>query len=342
MQKMKAVQIAKAGGPFELVERAVPEPAAGQVRIRVRACGICHSDMLTKENLWPGIKYPRVPGHEVAGVIDALGPGVTNWRTGQNVGVGWHGGHCSHCARCRRGDFISCETLQVTGIHLDGGYEEFMLAPENAVAAVPEGISFEEAAPLMCAGITTYNSLRNSGARPGDLVAVQGVGGLGHLAIQFANKFGCRVAAVSRGSDSAALAAKLGAHHYIDTRAQNPAEELQKLGGARAILATAPSGKAMSALVSGLGADGKMMVIGASPEAIEVTPLQLIGGRKTIQGWPSGAPADSEDTLRFAVLSGVRPMIEKFPLERAAEAYERMMSGKAQFRVVLSTTGNTP
>jgi D-arabinose 1-dehydrogenase-like Zn-dependent alcohol dehydrogenase len=339
MPKMKAVQVARPSGPFELLEREIPEPAAGQVRIRVRACGICHSDVLTKENQFPGIQYPRVPGHEVAGVIDAAGPGVTAWRKGQRVGVGWHGGHCGHCADCRRGDFINCQNLKVTGIHFDGGYEEYMIAPEVAVAALPDGIPFEEAAPLLCAGVTTYNSLRHSGARPGDLVAVQGVGGLGHLGIQFASKFGYRVAAISRGPENAALASKLGAHYYIDARAANPAEELQKLGGARVILATAPSGKAMTTLVDGLGTDGKMMVVGASQEPIEVTPIQLIRGRRDLQGWPSGAPADSEDTLRFAMLSGVQPMIEKFPLERASEAYERMISGKAQFRAVLTMGG---
>lgn len=336
MPKMKAVEVTKPGGPFEVVEREIPEPGAGQVRIRVRACGICHSDVLTKENLFPGIRYPRVPGHEVAGVIDAAGPGVTLWHEGQRVGVGWHGGHCGHCASCRRGDFINCESLQVTGIHFDGGYEEYMVVSETALAALPEGIVFEEAAPLLCAGITTYNSLRHSGALPGDLVAVEGVGGLGHLAIQFANKFGYNVAAISRGPENAALAGKLGAHHYIDSRATNVAQELQKLGGASVILATAPSGKSKTALVDGLGTSGKMVVVGASPEPIEVSPVQLIRGRRTIQGWPSGTPADSEDTLRFAVLSGIRPMIERFPLERANEAYDRMMSGKAVFRVVLT------
>lgn len=333
---MKAVQISKPGGPFELVEREIPEPKAGEIRIRVRACGICHSDVLTKENLYPGISYPRVPGHEVAGLLDAAGSGVTKWSTGQRVGVGWHGGHCGECANCRRGDFINCVRLKVTGIHIDGGYEEYMIAPAVAVAELPGGISFEEAAPLLCAGITTYNSLRHSGARPGDLVAVQGVGGLGHLGIQFANKFGYRVAAISRGRENAPLAANLGAHHYIDAQTSNPAEELQKLGGARVILATAPSGKAMTALVDGLGADGKMMVLGASPEAIEVAPIQLIRGRRSLQGWPSGPPSDSEDTVKFAVLTGVRPMIEKFPLERANEAYERMISGEAHFRAVLT------
>jgi D-arabinose 1-dehydrogenase-like Zn-dependent alcohol dehydrogenase len=336
MPKMKAAQVTRPGTPFEIVERDIPQPGPAAVRIRVRACGICHSDLLTRENLFSGIQYPRVPGHEVAGVIDELGGGVAGWQKGQRVGVGWHGGHCGQCVACRRGDFISCANLKVTGIHFDGGYEEFMVAPANALAALPEELSFEAAAPLLCAGITTYNSLRHSGARPGDLVAVQGIGGLGHLGIQFAAKSGYRVAALSRGPGNAALAKKLGAHHYIDTATTNPAQELQKLGGARVILATAPSGKAMTALIDGLGTDGRMMVVGASPEPIEVTPVQLIRGRKSFQGWPSGAPSDSEDALRFSVLTGVQPMIETFALARANEAYDRMLSGKAEFRVVLT------
>ncbi|MGA3324597.1 MAG: alcohol dehydrogenase [Terriglobia bacterium] len=336
MAKMKVAQVARPGGPIELVEHEVPQPGFGEVLVRVQACGICHSDAFTKEGHWPGIKYPRVPGHEIAGVVDEVGGGVTGWRKGQRVGVGWYGGHCGHCPACRRGDFINCEYLPIPGITYDGGYEEYMVAPADALALLPDGISAEEAAPLLCAGITTYNALRHSGARPGDLVAIQGVGGLGHLGIQFANKFGYKVAAVSRGVDNAALARKLGAHHYIDSQASNPAEELKKLGGARVILATAPSGKAMTALVDGLGTDGKMVVVGASMEPIQVTPIQLIGGRKSLQGWPAGTSADSEDTLNFAVLSGVRPMIEKFPLDRAHEAYDRMMSGKAEYRVVLT------
>ena len=336
MARMKVAQVTRPGGPIELVEREVPQPGPGAVRVRVQACGICHSDLFTKEGHWPGIQYPRVPGHEIAGVVDEVGAGVTEWKKGQRVGVGWYGGHCGHCRACRRGDFINCEFLPVPGISYDGGYEEYMVAPADALALMPDGISAEEAAPLLCAGITTFNALRHSGAGPGDLVAIQGVGGLGHLGIQFANKFGYKVAAVSRGADNAALARKLGAHHYIDSQASNPAEALKKLGGARVILATAPSGKAMTALFDGLGTDGKMVVVGASLEPIQVTPLQLIGGRKSLQGWPAGTSADSEDTLNFAVLSGVRPMIEKFPLDRAPEAYERMMSGKAEYRVVLT------
>jgi D-arabinose 1-dehydrogenase-like Zn-dependent alcohol dehydrogenase len=336
MAKMKVAQVRRPGGPIELVEREVPQPGFGEVRVRVQACGICHSDMFTKEGQWPGLQYPRVPGHEIAGVVDEVGSGVVGWKEGQRVGVGWYGGHCGHCRACRRGEFIHCETMPVPGINYDGGYEEYMVAPADALAFMPEGISAEEAAPLLCAGITTFNALRNSGVGPGDLVAIQGVGGLGHLAIQFANKFGCKVAAVSRGADNAALARKLGAHHYIDSQASNPAEELKKLGGARVILSTAPSGKAMTALFDGLGTHGKMVVVGASMEPIQVTPIQLIMGARGLQGWPSGTSADSEDTLNFSVLTGVRPMIEKFPLSRAAEAYDRMMSGKAEYRVVLT------
>ena len=336
MAKMKVAQVSRPGGPIELVEREVPQPGPGEVRVRVQACGICHSDAFTKEGHWPGIQYPRVPGHEIAGVVDEVGAGVTGWIKGQRVGVGWYGGHCGHCRACRRGEFVNCEFLPIPGITYDGGYAEYMVAPADALALMPDGISVEEAAPLLCAGITTFNALRHSGARPGDLVAIQGVGGLGHLGIQFANKFGYKVAAVSRGADNATLARKLGAHHYIDSQASNPAEELKKLGGARVILATAPSGQAMTALFDGLGTNGKMVVVGASMEPIQVTPIQLIMGRKSLQGWPSGTSADSEDTLNFSVLTGVRPMIEKFPLERAPEAYERMISGKAEYRVVLT------
>ena len=336
MAKMKVAQVSRPGGPIELVEREVPQPGFGEVRVRVQACGICHSDMFTKEGQWPGLQYPRVPGHEIAGVVDEVGSGVVGWKEGQRVGVGWYGGHCGHCRACRRGEFVHCETMPVPGINYDGGYEEYMVAPADALALMPEGISAEEAAPLLCAGITTFNALRHSGVGPGDLVAIQGVGGLGHLGIQFANKFGCKVAAVSRGADNAALARKLGAHHYIDSQASNPAEELKKLGGARVILSTAPSGKAMTALFDGLGTNGKMVVVGASMEPIQVTPIQLIMGARGLQGWPSGTSADSEDTLNFSVLTGVRPMIEKFPLSRAPEAYDRMMSGKAEYRVVLT------
>ncbi len=333
---MTVAQISKPGGDFELVEREKPDPDAGHVRIKVQACGVCHSDVFTKDGLWPGIQYPRAPGHEVVGVIDELGDGVSAWTIGQRVGVGWHGGHDGTCTACRRGDFRNCQNRKIPGISYDGGYQQFMAAPVEALAAIPESLSDVEAAPLLCAGITTFDALRQSGAVPGDLVAVQGIGGLGHLGIQFANKFGYKVAAIGRGSDNAELAKKLGASLYIDSRATNAAEELQKLGGAKVILATAPSSKAMSELIDGLGPNGKLMVIGATFDPIEVTPVQLIGGSRTIQGWSSGTPSDSEDTLRFAELSGVRPMIETYPLEKAAEAYARMMSGDARFRVVLT------
>jgi D-arabinose 1-dehydrogenase-like Zn-dependent alcohol dehydrogenase len=333
---MKAAQIPKPGADFEIVEREVPQPTAGQVRIKVQACGVCHSDVFTKEGWWPGIEYPRVPGHEVAGVIDEVGAGVTEWKKEQRVGVGWHGGQDNTCRACRRGDFRNCRNLKIPGISYDGGYQEYMLAPVEALVPIPESLSDVEAAPLLCAGITTYNALRHSGAYPGDLVAVQGIGGLGHLGIQFANKFGYKVAAIGQGSENAALAKKLGANVYIDSKSTNAAEELQKLGGAQVILATAPSSKAMSALVDGLGPNGKLVVIGATTDPIEVTPVQLITGSRTIQGWAAGTAADSEDTLNFAELSGVRAMIETYPLEKAAEGYARMMSGKAQFRVVLT------
>ncbi len=336
VQQMKVAQISKPGGGFQIVERDVPEPASGQVRIKVQACGVCHSDVLTVEGGWPGLEYPRVPGHEVAGIIDEVGEGVSTWRKGQRVGVGWHGGHDNTCRECRRGDFGNCRNLKIAGINYDGGYQQYMVAPVEALAAIPESLGDAEAAPLLCAGITTYNALRHSGALPGDLVAVQGIGGLGHLGIQFAHKFGYKVAAIGRGSDNATLARKLGATLYIDSKATNATQELQKLGGAQVILATAPSSKAMSELIDGLAPNGKLMVIGATLDPIEVTPLQLISGSRTIQGWASGIPTDSEDTLRFAELSGVRPMIETYPLEKAAEAYARMMSGKAEFRVVLT------
>jgi D-arabinose 1-dehydrogenase-like Zn-dependent alcohol dehydrogenase len=333
---MKAAQISKPGGDFEIVEREVPQPGVGEVRIKVLACGICHSDVLTKEGAWPGIQYPRVPGHEIAGLIDELGAGVTFWKKGQRVGVGWHGGQDNTCPSCRRGDFRNCRNLKIPGISYDGGYQQYMVAPVEALVAIPESLSDVEAAPLVCAGITTYNALRHSGAMPGDLVAIQGVGGLGHLGIQFANKFGYKVAAIGRGAENQALAKKLGAHVYIDSKATNAAAALQNLGGAQTILATAPDSKSMSELIDGLGTNGRMVVIGATFDPIQVSPMQLISGVKSIQGWVAGTPADSEDTLRFAELSGVRAMIETYPLEKAAEGYARMMSGRAQFRVVLT------
>jgi len=334
--RMKVAQISKAGGDFEIAEREVPAPGAGQVRIKVQACGVCHSDVLTKEGLWPGIQYPRVPGHEVAGVIDDVGADVTTWKIGQRVGIGWHGGQDNTCRECRRGDFRNCRNLKIPGISYNGGYQQYMVVPIEALAPIPDTLNDAEAAPLLCAGITTYNALRHSGAMPGDLVAIQGIGGLGHLGVQFANKFGYNVAAIGRGSETEFLARKLGANVYIDSELSNAAQELQKLGGAQAILATAPNSKAMSGLIEGLGPNGKLIVIGATFDPIEVTPVQLISGSRSIQGWAAGTAADSEDTLHFAALSGVRPMIETYPLEKAGEAFARMMSGKAQFRVVLT------
>lgn len=333
--RMKAAQVAKPNAVLELVDRDVPEPGPRQVRIKVQACGICHSDVFTLAGLMPGIEYPRVPGHEVAGVIDAVGADVPDWQQGMRVGVGWHGGHCGHCSSCRRGDFITCVRGQVPGIAYDGGYAEYMIAPFEALAAIPDDLSAEDAAPLLCAGITTFNALRNSGARSGDLVAILGIGGLGHLAVQFAARMGFRTVAIARGSDKGPLAKKLGAHVYIDSTAQSAAEELTKLGGAKVILATVTDAKTMSSVAPGLGINGKLVVVGASGDPIEVPPLLLISGRRSIAGWPSGTAIDSEDTLRFSVLTNVRPMIETFPLAKAAEGYQRMMSGKARFRVVL-------
>jgi D-arabinose 1-dehydrogenase-like Zn-dependent alcohol dehydrogenase len=336
MPKMKAVQISKPGGDFELVERNIPEPGRSQVRVKVEACGICHSDAVVKEGYWPGIQYPRVPGHEIAGRIDAVGADVTNWKPGQRVGVGWHGGHDFTCDACRSGDFVNCKNEKITAITFDGGYAEYMIAPAEAVAAIPEEIPAAEAAPLLCAGITVFNALRNSGARAGDLVAVQGIGGLGHLGIQYARQMGFRTFAIGRGKDKEELARKLGAAHYVDTAAGDPVAELQKFGGAHVILATAPDSKSMSTLVNGLSARGKLLVVGAGSDPISVTPIQLIVGSKTVQGWASGTAKDSEETMQFSALSGVRPMIEKFPLEKVAEAYRQMISGKARFRVVLT------
>ena len=337
MSKMRAAQITRPGGPFEIVERDTPQPGAGMVRLKVQACGICHSDSVIKEGHWPGLQYPRVPDHEVVGIVDAVGAGVSQWKTGQRVGVGWHGGHCGHCDACRNGHFFACQVaLQITGISFDGGYADYMVAPAIALALVPEELPPVEAAPLMCAGITTYNALRNSNARPGDLVAVLGLGGLGHLGVQYAVKMGFRTVGIARGKDKEPLAQKLGVHHYIDSQAQDPAAELQKLGGAKVILATVTNGDAMSAVQGGLGINGTLIVIGAA-ESLQVSPLLLIAGRRSIKGWYSGTAMDSQETLAFSVISGVRSMNEVFPLERVAEAYERMMSGKARFRVVLTT-----
>lgn len=337
ISKMRVVQVTQPNGPLELVEREIPQPSAGQVRIKVEACGICHSDSLTKEGTFPGVTYPRVPGHEVAGIVDAVGAGVLGWTVGQRVGVGWHGGYCGHCGACRRGNFFACEWGQITGITYDGGYADYMVAHESALALLPAELSAEDAGPLVCAGVTTFNSLRRSGARAGDLVAVLGLGGLGHLGVQFAAKMGFRTVAIARGSDKEPLAKQLGAHHYIDSQAQDVAAELLKMGGAQIVLATVTNAEAMSATLGGLGVNGKLLVLGAPHEPLAVPAGLLIGGRRSIDGCYSGTSIDSQDTLAFSTLTGVRAMTEVYPLERAAEAYERMMSGKARFRVVLTT-----
>jgi D-arabinose 1-dehydrogenase-like Zn-dependent alcohol dehydrogenase len=336
---MRAVQVSKPKGPFEVVERDIPEPAAGTVRIKVQACGVCHSDSLVKEGQWPGLEYPRVPGHEVVGVIDALGPNVAGWTVGERVGVGWNGGYCGYCDSCRRGDFFACQTaMRVTGVTLDGGYADYLVAQSSALARVPKELSEIDAAPLLCAGVTTFNALRHSGAGPGDLVAILGLGGLGHLGVQYAAKMGFKTVAIARGKDKEPLARKLGASLYIDSQAQDPAAELARLGGAKAILATATSSDAMKSVVGGLGANGTMLVIGAVG-SLEVNPIFLITGSRSVKGWYSGISMDSQDALRFSSLTGVRSMNEVMPLERANDAYERMMSGNARFRVVL-TMGN--
>jgi len=337
MSKMRAVQVSRAKGPLELVERDIPTPGPGQVRVRVEANGICHSDVITKEGIAYPIQYPRVPGHEVAGVVDATGEGVTAWKKGDRVGIGWHGGHCGQCRECRRGNFLFCLVAPlVTGISYDGGYADYVIAPAVALARIPEGLSFVEAAPLMDAGVTTFMGLRHSGAQAGELVAVLGVGGLGHLGVQFAAKMGFDTVAIARGADKEEFVKKLGARVYIDNEKQDPAAELTKMGGARAILATATSGEAMTSVLGGLGVDGVLEVVGAPPDPLQVPAGLLIFGRRSIAGWASGRSIDSEATMKFAVQTGVRSMNEPYPLDRAAEAYERMMSGKARFRVVLT------
>jgi len=337
MAKMRAVQVTRPKGSLEIVEREIPDPGAGWVRVKIEACGICHSDAMAKEGTWPGIEYPRVPGHEIAGNIDAIGPGVLGWTRGQRVGVGWHGGHCGYCDSCRRGDFVTCQVaLQIPGIAYDGGYAEYMIAPAGALALIPDGLSSVDAAPLVCAGVTTFNSLRNSGARPGDLVAILGIGGLGHLGVQFAAKMGFNTVAIARGLDKEPLARKLGANSYIDSHAQDPAKELLKLGGAKVVLATVTNGGAMSAVLGGLGVNGKLIILGAAAEPLQVPGIPLLMGRRSVLGWPSGSSIDSQDTLFFSAQTGVRSMNEVFPLARATEAYDHMMSGKARFRAVLT------
>jgi D-arabinose 1-dehydrogenase-like Zn-dependent alcohol dehydrogenase len=336
MSKMRVAQVTQPKGPFELVEREIPEPAAGEVRIKVQACGICHSDSLTKEGIIPGLQYPRVPGHEVAGIVDAVGSSVADWTEGQRVGVGWHGGYCGHCEPCRRGNFFACQWSRVTGLTYDGGYADYMIAHSSALALLPDELSFIEAGPLVCAGLTTFNSLRNSGARPGDIVAVLGLGGLGHLGVQFAAKMGFKTIAIARGSDKEPLALQLGAHHYINSQTEDVAGELIKMGGARIILATVTNAEAMSSTLGGLGINGELLILGAPHEPLGVPVGPLLAGRRTIAGWYSGTSIDSQDTLSFSNLTGIRAMTEVYPLERAAEGYDRMMSGKARFRVVLT------
>jgi len=336
MASMKVAQISKAGGPFEIVERDIPQPGPGQVRIKVEACGICHSDSLVKQAAFPGLQLPRVPGHEIGGRIDAVGAGVVQWKPGQRVGVGWHGGHCFICDACRRGDFVLCQNEKITGISFDGGYGEYTIVPAEAVASIPDSLSAEEAAPLLCAGITVFNSMRNSGTRSGELVAVQGIGGLGHLGVQYARQMGFHTVAIGRGGDKEPLARKLGAHAYIDSATTDAAAELKKLGGARLILATAPDAKSISGIIGGLAGNGKLLVVGVPFEPISVSVIQIVLRKNAIQGWPSGSSIDSEDTLRFSALSGVRPMIEKYPLAKVEQAYEQMISGRVRFRAVLT------
>src|SRR5213594_2854655 len=340
MTTMRVAQISGPGRPFEIVERPIPQPAPGTVRIKVAACGICHSDSLVKEGQWPGIQYPRVPGHEIAGAIDAVGEGVIGWTPGQRVGVGWHGGNCGRCDPCRRGDLFACETQQITGVTFDGGYGEYMIAPVSAVARFPDDLPPVDAAPLLCAGITTFNALRNSGARPGDVVAVLGIGGLGHLGVQFAAKMGFKTVAIARGKDKEAFAKKLGAHHYIDSQASDPAAELNKLGGANVVIATVTHAGAMTAVLGGLAPNGVLIVIGAAGP-LSIDPILLISGCRSVKGWYSGTSIDSQDTLNFSALHAVHSMNEFFPLERAAGAYDRMMSGKARFRVVLDVSSKS-
>jgi D-arabinose 1-dehydrogenase-like Zn-dependent alcohol dehydrogenase len=335
MAKMRAAQVPYANGSFELVEREIPQPESGWVRVKIEACGVCHSDSLVKEGTWPGIQYPRVPGHEVIGVVDAVGPHVKPWKSGQRVGVGWHGGHCGWCDSCRRGNFFACQVaLLTTGISFDGGYADYMVAPAESLASVPESLASVDSAPLMCAGITTFNALRNCGARGGDIVGVLGIGGLGHLGVQFAARMGFNVVALARGKDKEELAKKLGARHYIDTQNQNPVTELNKLGGAKVVIATVTNADAMTAVVGGLAPNGVLVVIGAAGP-LSVDSILLIGGQRSVKGWYSGTSIDSQDTLNFSASTGVYSMNEVFPLERVNEAYERMMSGKARFRVVL-------
>jgi D-arabinose 1-dehydrogenase-like Zn-dependent alcohol dehydrogenase len=331
---MRAVEITKAGAPFTVVEREIPDPGAGQVRVKVEACGVCHSDAFVRFAAFPGLQLPRVTGHEVAGRIDAVGTGVVGRKEGERVGVGWHGGHCFLCTPCRKGMFINCERAGITGITHDGGFAEYMVAPAESVARIPDRLAATDAGPLLCAGITTFNSLRNSGARPGDTVAVQGIGGLGHLALQFASRMGFRTVALSRGADKEALARELGAHDYVDTATVSAADGLQKLGGADVVLATAPHADAIASAIPGLKPRGKLLLVAAATEPVSFSAFTMLSG-KTIAGWPSGTAIDSEETMAFSELTGVRPRIERFELERAEEAFQKVMENKVRFRAVL-------
>ena len=335
-ETMRAVQVTEAGGALELVERAVPQPGPGEALVKVAACGVCHSDMFAKEGAYPGVSFPVVPGHEIAGSVAALGEGARGWEEGQRVGVGWYGGACGWCGPCRAGAMMSCQNMGIPGVTFDGGYADYVVVPAQALAAIPDELAAEAAAPLMCAGVTTFNALRHTGARAGDLVAVLGVGGLGHLGVQFAHKMGFRVVAIARGTGKADLAGDLGAHHYIDSTATDPAEELNKLGGARVILSTVTNGEAVAATIGGLGVGGELVVVGAAAEPIPVPASGLIGTGGSVAGHASGTASDSEDTLAFAALAGVEARIETLPLEDAASAYDRMMAGDARFRMVLA------
>jgi D-arabinose 1-dehydrogenase-like Zn-dependent alcohol dehydrogenase len=334
MPTMKAVQVSKAGAPFELVEREVPEPGPGQIRIKVEACGVCHSDAMVKAGAFPGLQLPRIPGHEIAGRVHALGQGVVGWKTGERVGVGWHGGHCFRCTACRKGLFINCEQGKITGISHDGGYAEYVVSPAEAVARIPDKLTALEAAPLLCAGVTTYNSLRNSGARAGDTVAVQGIGGLGHLALQFAANMGFRTVAISRGADKEDLARHLGAHEYVDTEKASAAEGLKKLGGADLVLATAPHSAAIASTIDGIKPRGKLLLVAAPFEPLTLSAFSLLTG-KTVAGWPSGSSIDSEETMAFSALTGVRPRTETFKLDQAEDALAKVMENRIRFRAVL-------
>lgn len=335
MAKMKAVQASKAGAPFEVVERDVPEPGTGQVRIKVEACGVCHSDGFVRAGAFPGMTLPRIPGHEIAGRIDAVGAHVTPWKAGDRVGVGWHGGHCFVCNACRKGLFLNCENAKITGISHDGGYAEYVVVPHEAVARIPEGLSAIDAGPLLCAGVTTFNALRNSGAQAGDTVAVQGIGGLGHLGIQYAARMGFRTIALSHGADKEALARKLGAHAYVDTKNGPASEGLKKLGGADLILCTAPNADAVASTIDGLKPRGKLLLVAAPFEPLKVSGMGLLSG-KTIAGWPSGRSIDSEETMAFSALTNVRPQVEVFKLEQAEQAFAKMMENRVRFRAVLT------